>query len=78
MGQCLNPSTLTLIGVVLIKFATGSIITWGSINLYIISYFKYEGFSVSRSTNSIAILLNIIPMAFLILFATKLSEKFGY
>lgn len=78
MSLSLNSSISTLVGVVLIKLGTGSITTWGSINLYILSYFKHQGYPISASTNSIAILFNIIPVSFLILFATRLSDRFGY
>lgn len=68
----------TIIGVCLIKLSTGVVGCWGSINLYILSYFYHQGASISPSTNSIILILNIIPMALVILIATKLSDKFGY
>ena len=68
----------TLLGVVLVKLATGVISCWGSINLYIMSYFYFQGYEITKSTNSLMILFMIIPMSFLTLLATKLSDKFGY
>lgn len=65
-------------GVILIKIATGVISCWGSINIYILSYFYHHGASISSSTNSIILLMNVIPIAFLILFAPTLCERFGY
>lgn len=71
-------AAFTLLGVVLIKFSTGVITCWGSINLYIMSYFYFQGYQISQLTNSVMILLMIIPMSLLTLFATKLSDRFGY
>jgi MFS family permease len=68
----------SLIGVMLIKFATGAISSWGSVNLYILSYFYHEGVHLGSQTNSIIILFTIIPISFLVMFSTKLSDKFGY
>lgn len=68
----------TLAGVILIKLATGVITCWGSLNLYILSYFYHQGVEISSSTNSVIILLNVLPISFLILLATKLCHKFGY
>lgn len=68
----------TLIGVIMIKFTTGVISSWGSINLYILSYFHYQGVMINSHTNSIIILSVVIPISFLILLATKLSDRFGY
>lgn len=62
----------------LIKFSTGSISSWGSINLYILSYLYYHGWDVSPSTNSMMIVVNIIPVSVLVLFATKVCDRFGY
>lgn len=70
-------SSLTLIGVILIKISTGSISCWGSINLYILSYFYHEKYQINQYTNSILILLNVIPISVLMLFASKLSERYG-
>lgn len=68
----------TLIGVIMIKLTTGVISSWGSINLYILSYFHHEGVAITSHTNSIVILSVVIPISFLILLATRLSDKFGY
>lgn len=69
---------LTMLGVSLIKISTGVISCWGSINLYILSYFYHEGRQITQQTNSIILLLTIIPIAFVMLLATKISDKFGY
>jgi hypothetical protein len=62
----------------LIKFATGIIGTWGTINLYYLSYLKNHGTEVSSRTNSILMLFIVIPTSFLVLLATRFSAYFGY
>jgi hypothetical protein len=71
-------SILTLIGTILIKLATSTASCWGSINLYVLSYFYHHHFKVTPNTNSILILVSIVPISFLMLFATKLCDRFGY
>lgn len=64
---------ITLIGVSCIKIATGVISCWGSVNLYILSLLYHKGITISKQTNSMIILLTIVPMSFILLFATKIS-----
>lgn len=68
----------TIVGVCCIKIATGVLSCWGSINLYILSYFYHEGMHVEKKTNSMIILFTIVPMSFIVLLATKISQKYGY
>lgn len=68
----------TFIGTALIKFATGIIGTWGTINLYFISYLKNHGTEVSSRTNSVLMLFIVIPTSFLVLLATKFASFIGY
>ena len=67
----------TMIGVILIKLATGVVTCWGTINLYILSYFHQLGEQINQSTNSILLLAIILPISVFILFAPKLVEMFG-
>lgn len=68
----------TIIGVILIKIATGICACWGSINLYVLSFMYNQGQSVTPATNSIIVLTAIIPMSLVILAAPRLSARFGY
>ena len=74
----LSDAKKTLIGVVLIKLSTGIISTWGSINLYLLSYFHQQGESVSSSTNSLLLLGIVVPTSLIILIAPAISNRIGY
>lgn len=73
-----NEAFRTLLGVLFIKTSTGIVSLWGSLNLYILSYFYAEGSKITALTNSLIVLAVIIPMSIMILFATKISNKIGY
>lgn len=77
--MALNKEALsTLIGVILIKVSTGVLSVWGSLNIYILSYFHGNGVTISPQTNSIIVLFVIVPMSVIILWATKIANKIGY
>jgi len=62
----------------MVKFATGIIGVWGTINLYYLSYLKNTGTDVTSKTNSFLLLCVIIPTSIFILIATKFSSYMGY
>lgn len=73
-----RPALLTFIGTALIKFATGVIGIWGTINIYFLSYLRNHGTIITSLTNSLIMLCAIIPSAVLVLLATRFSKLFGY
>lgn len=73
-----SKALLSLVGACMVKFSTSVISTWGNINLYILSYFWHQGENITESTNPTILLLTVFPMIIATLFATKLSNKFGY
>jgi Na+/melibiose symporter-like transporter len=68
----------TFVGTALIKFATGVIGLWGTINIYFFSYLKHKGTEVTSLTNSVIMLCAIIPASFAVLLSTRLTSRFGY
>jgi len=62
----------------MVKFATGIIGVWGTINLYYLSYLKNTGTDVTSKTNSFLLLCVIIPISIFVLIATKFSSYMGY
>ena len=62
----------------MVKFATGIIGVWGTINLYYLSYLKNTGTDVTSKTNSFLLLCVIIPTSIFVLIATKFSSFMGY
>lgn len=76
---CSNPEAkLTLLGGLLIKLGTSIISTWGNINLYFLSEFREEGYSITVSTNSIILVLTVFPMIIAMFASPYLGKKFGY
>jgi hypothetical protein len=68
----------TLIGTALIKLATGLIGIWGSINIYFFSYLKHQGTKITPLTNSIILLIAILPSSLAMIVSTRLTKKYGY
>ena len=68
----------TFIGTALVKFATGIIAVWGTINIYFFSYLRNHDIEVTKRTNSILMVMVIIPASLLVLLAMKFSRYFGY
>jgi MFS family permease len=64
----------------LIKFASGFVSDWGVISLYIFSYFHYNDKSIviNSSTNSIAMIILVIPVILCLFFSTTIANKIGY
>jgi len=62
----------------MIQFASGVIPVWGNSNIYYLSYFKNHGSNVNEGTNSKILIATVIPMAFLVTFSTKLSNRYGF
>lgn len=69
---------ISLIGAVLIKVSTSITACWGNINLYFLSLFHYQGTKITPQTNSLILLISVIPMIIALIFSTKLCNKFGY
>jgi len=69
---------LTLIGGLLIKFATGLAAIWGSCNIYFFSTLKHQGLQIDESTNSIVLLFGLIPSCFAVLAANPFARLVGY
>ena len=78
LQQADSQALKTFIGTSLIKFASGIIGIWGTINIYFFSYIKNHGTQISSTTNSIILLCVVIPSAFAMLASTTLSRIFGY
>jgi len=73
-----RPALLTFIGTALIKFATGIIGIWGTVNIYFFSYLKNHSMEITPTTNSLLLLCVTVPSAFAMMASTTLSKKFGY
>ncbi len=73
-----NEAIRTLIAAALIKFASGIIGIWGTVNIYFFSYLKHQGETITPTTNSIILLCSVIPSALAMLSSTTLSRWFGY
>jgi len=73
-----KPAFLTFIGTALVKFGTGVIGIWGTVNIYFFSYLRNNGTIINSSTNSLMLLCAIIPTSFAVLIATTVSKIFGY
>jgi hypothetical protein len=73
-----QPALLTLLGTSLVKFAAGIIGIWGATNIYFFSYLHNHGTNITSFTNSIILLCAIVPSAFTMLLATRLTRAFGY
>jgi hypothetical protein len=69
---------MTLIGCILINFASGIIPVWGNANLYFLSYFKNNGEDIDKDTNSWILISTVVPMCIFVVFSAKLSKRFGY
>jgi MFS family permease len=69
---------LTLIGAVLIKFATGLAAIWGTCNVYFFSYLKHHGEVVDIKTNSILLLCALIPTCLAVLLSNPFARLVGY
>jgi len=69
---------MTLLGSLMIQFAAGIIPIWGNANLYFLSYLKSQGEHVDKNTNSWILIATVIPMCILVVFSTKISNRFGY
>jgi hypothetical protein len=68
----------TFIGMALVKFATGIVAVWGTINLYYLSYLRNHGTEITSRTNSILMLCVLIPVSLLVLLATRFTSCLGY
>lgn len=68
----------TFIGTALVKFATGVIGIWGTVNLYFFSHLRNNGHKVSPQTNSLLMLCVGIPVSVLVLLSTRFSSVLGY
>jgi hypothetical protein len=68
----------SLLGALLIKFATSVTSCWGSINLYFLSCFYNQGFNITPQTNAIILFISVIPMLAALILSTKLCRIFGF
>jgi MFS family permease len=64
----------------LIKFASGFVSDWGVISLYIFSYYHYHDspITIGPSTNSLAMIILVIPVIICLFISTKIANKIGY
>lgn len=76
----LTPRMQTMIGVMMIFFSAGFIGDWGIYSIYILSYYHFHGapLEIKASTNSIMMILLIIPVTFCLIYATKIAARIGY
>ena len=68
----------TFCGTAMVKFATGIIGIWGTINLYYLSYLKNTGSEINSKTNSFLLLCVILPTSIFVLIAARFSKYLGY
>lgn len=68
----------SLLGAILFKIGTSVTACWGSINLYFFSAFYHQGTEITPQTNSISLLIAVIPMVLSMIYAIKLCDRFGY
>ena len=70
----------TMIGVVLINLGTSFFGDWGAFSLYVFSYFHYKGapFAMNSTTNSIILVVTIIPIIIAFILSNKIALKVGY
>lgn len=75
----LTAAQKTLLGIMLIKFGTGFTSDWGVISLYILSYYFYKGapLEIKASTNSLLMIILVIPVTICLIIATKVSQCVG-
>jgi MFS family permease len=76
----LSSEAKTIVGIMLMKFATGYMSNWGVISLYILSYFHYYGspISIKSSTNSLAMVIIVIPVICCFFLSPHIANKIGY
>lgn len=76
----LSSATKTIIGVMIVQFASGFTGDWGVISLYILSYYHYYGapVEIKSSTNSLLMIILVIPVIFCLFISTKVANKIGY
>ncbi len=76
----LTQAQKSLIGIMIIKFATGFTSDWGVISLYVLSYYHFRGapLEIKSSTNSLLMILLVIPVTICLIIATKVSLYFGH
>lgn len=69
-----------MMGIILIKFAMGFMSDWGSISMYVLSYFHYYGspIQIQSNTNSLAIVIVVIPIICCFFISTHISNIIGY
>jgi MFS family permease len=75
-----SSSTKTIIGIMLIKFASGFVSDWGVISLYILSYYHYHDslIKITSSTNSLAMIILLLPVIICLVVSTKVADRIGY
>lgn len=69
---------LCLLGVMLVKFATGMAAIWGTCNIYFFSYFTHQGIEVTAQTNSLILLCALIPTSCAVLLSNPFARLLGY
>lgn len=69
---------LTLLGVCLVQVAAGIASVWGTSSIYFLSYFHFHDYQVGPLTSSIILIATVVPLAIIVLMATKLSNFIGF
>ncbi|MEN9486121.1 MAG: hypothetical protein RJB37_4001, partial [Pseudomonadota bacterium] len=64
----------TLLGAVLIKFATGLAAIWGTCNVYFFSHLKHTHTEVTLRTNSTILLCALLPTALAVLLSNPFAR----
>lgn len=64
----------------IIKIATGFTNDWGVISIYILSYFHFRGapLEIKASTNSLIMIILVIPVTICLIISTKVAHCVGY
>lgn len=70
----------TLVGIMLISFAAGFVTDWGVISIYFLSYYFFHGapVDIKASTNSLMMIIMVIPVTFCLIFSIKVAQWMGY
>lgn len=75
----IRPATLkALVGALMIKFSTSVTTCWGNINLYFLSQFHYQGSHITPQTNSLILLISVIPMVVSLIYAPHVCKRYGF
>ena len=76
----LSEANKTLVAIIILSFASGFINDWGVISLYVLSYYHFHGapVEIKASTNSLIMIILVIPCTICLIISTKVASRVGY